>query len=74
VNQAPTRNIPTEDKPHPYKQIMVGLMNQAPTRNFLTEDKPHLYKQIKVGLMNQDPYKKRIPYIRKIKTVFVINN
>jgi len=27
MNQAPT-----EDKPHSYKQIEVGLINQAPTR------------------------------------------
>jgi hypothetical protein len=26
------------------------------------------------GLDESSPYKKRIPYIRKIKTVFVINN
>ncbi len=33
MNQAPSEYAPTEDKPHPYKQIKVGLINQAPTVN-----------------------------------------
>ena len=41
INQAPT-----EDKPHPYKQIKVGLINQAPTKNTPT---------ISAGLKNQAP-------------------
>jgi len=43
---------PTEDKPHPYKQIKVGLINQAPT-----EEKS--FPNNKVGLMNQPLQKKK---------------
>jgi hypothetical protein len=41
MNQAPT-----EYKPHPYKQIKVGLMNQAPTKekSFPYRDKSNQYK------------------------------
>ncbi len=53
MNQAPTRNVPTEDKPHPYKQIKVGLINQAPTRN---KSRQEVNRYInKVGLINQAP-------------------
>jgi hypothetical protein len=36
-------STPTEDKPHPYKQIKVGLMNQTPTEEAPMNQAPTIY-------------------------------
>jgi hypothetical protein len=57
INQAPT-----EDKPHPYKQIKVGLINQAPTED---ESNPHHINQPSGKLI--DEFDESSPYRIRIK-------
>ncbi len=59
MNQAPT-----EDKPHSYKQIKVGLMNQAPTVNQIPAIPLNNIYISKGGLDESSPYNKSSPYRR----------